>query len=196
MADSRASSQYTKIYEGTDERLGEVIVCIEGEHDLNNKSVVVLDHDFHVFILVNGKARRLNDKKMEAFYIALAKSYFYMTESVVVTSDHQPTVEDIEGSETVRLDVSNYGVVVIEHCGVVEHDEDLYQISVSHPGPGVYLVVLLEIIDTNPLTFRAVDLEDTDLCNGIIDCYLLEIGAIEEVDTSGDDEGEDLEDDC
>lgn len=196
MADNTTTTaRYTKVYEGMDEKLGEIIVCIEGEHDLNDKGVIVLDHAFHVFLLVDEKPRRLDDPETEEFYISLTKSYFYMTESVVVTSEHQPTVEDIEGKETIHLDVPGYGVVAIEHCGVVEQDDDMYQISVSHPGPGVYLAILLKIIRTRPLTFRSVDLKDTDLTNGIIDCYLVEIGAIEEVDASGDDADEEDEDD-
>ncbi|MEK7632648.1 MAG: hypothetical protein AAB473_02560 [Patescibacteria group bacterium] len=179
MADSASATQYTKIYEGTDHRLGKIIVCIEGKHDLDDDTLVVLDHVFRAFQLVNETVHSIDDPEMEAWYISLAKSYFYVTTGTVVTSENQPTNEDIGDSSTWRLDVPEYGVVIIEPCGAVEYNDDTCQIFVSHPGQGVYLVILLEIIDTNPLTFRSVDLQDKELCDGIINGYLLEIGAVE-----------------
>lgn len=187
MSDTHQTTRYTAVCDCDGSDSETIVVCIEGQHDLTAEGFRVLDHDLHVFRMIDGKAQHLENQSVAQEYIDLVRSYFYMTESEIVTSEAQPTTEDDPSGNTIwRLDVPGYGIIVIDPCGVVEHDEDLYQISVAHPGDGAYLVVLLEIIDTDPLTFRDVDVEDSDLRDGVIDAYLVGIGAIEEAQDEDD----------
>jgi len=64
---------------------------------------------------------------------------------------------------------------------------------VAHPGPKVYLTVILELINESPAEWIGIRLEN-DLIDGIINTYLRTIGAIVEPDDEEpeqDDPGDD-----
>lgn len=183
---------YTIVYEGTDPSVGAVAVCIEGIYDLNDKNVVVLDHALHAFSLVGGNRAYLNGTTVGRRFIQLATSFVFLTRGELVTSREQPTYTEESGTKVWRINVPEYGVIVVEHCGVVQYGDDMYLVSVSHPGPRVYLVVLLEIVETNPAAFREAEIGDASLCKGIIDQYLARIGAIGKVEEATTPSTEDL----
>jgi len=115
-----------------------------------------------------------------------------MTEAKIVTTEHQPYSEIVEGIERWSVELKEYGVVTMEPCGIIEHQEDVYQLSAAYPSPGVYLVIILRLIDadTNPIVFGEIDMEDSEFNSDLIDCFLLESGIIsmDPTDTDGEED--------
>jgi hypothetical protein len=153
---------------------------IDGEHDTEAEDFKALTHELiPVFVLEDGLVG-IEDPELKAQILQLTIPYLYMHEGDIVTSEHQMIPIDEEQYE---LDIPHYGTVPITPVGVIEVQEheavDCYQLAVANPVPGTYLVIILEIIGINPLEFRAINVEDMDLVDGIIQEYLVQIGAID-----------------
>lgn len=167
---------FTTIFVIQDPDAGEILVCIFGKFKIF--LVLLLDYEFIVIQKVDGVHKQMRDATVVHHALCLSRSFYYMTDGTVVTTESQP-FSTMEGAKEIwHIELPRYGVVVIEHAGAVQRDIDIFQIFVSNPKPGVYLVILIEAIGVNPLEYRPVDLMDKELCSWIIRRYLIAIGAI------------------
>jgi hypothetical protein len=182
---------FTAVYQFVHPTAGNVVVCVEGKHAFDGTEM--LEHPFVVLTQQSddGEYCILEDPDITQAAINLITSVCYMEHGTVVTSDTQPVCHMIDGVPYWLIELKDYGTVSMQNAGVIESDGDYFQISVSHPSDGVYLVILLQIIDVDPLEFRAIDLGDEELRTGIIGAYMVEIGAA----TYNEDDGGDAEDD-
>lgn len=178
---------FTPIFEASHDTHGQLVVCIRGKHDLAVPNFNPLNYDFEVarWDRPQGRWVLLEDEVVGRELVALATTYWYMLRGEILTSDAQPTKEISAGTEVWRIDLPEYGVTIVEHCAVVKYDGDHFQILVAHPGPRVYLTVILEILSVEPMEWLGIRLDEA-LVDGIIDTYLREIGAIASDEAEGD----------
>lgn len=187
---------FTVIYEGTHDVYGDLVVCIRGAHNRHGSDFAPLNHPFEV--MRRNEADDgwvpLEDLAVGQEIVCLATTYCYMMSGTLVTSDAQPQREGTGEKAIWQLDIPEYGVTAIEHCGLVPYDGDTYHIFVAHPGPSVYLTVILEVLKADPLEWIGIRLDEKDRISAIIDIYLRNIGAIEGEEPSEDKEVADATD--
>lgn len=193
--DETTDVSFSVIYKGNHDVYGEILVCVRGVHSLQDPNFMPLDHELVV-------ARRddsndawihLEDIAVGQELVCLATSFWYMMRGKAVTSDAQPQQEGMGEEAIWRLEIPEYGVTIVESCGLVRYDGDIYHIFVAHPGPRVYLTVILEVLEGDPPEWIAIRL-DKDSIDAIILTYLRQIGAVEaesEEEPSGGDTPED-----
>jgi hypothetical protein len=179
---SRTAHLYTKIFEVEDQDHGTLIVCIEGEHPIEEEGFNPLPFDFHVFTTRNGVIAHLEDELAAQDAVSYATAVYYVLEADMVTTGAAPVISEDEN--TASIDVPGHGTVTAQCGGVIEinHEEldDAYELFMANPSPGVYLLIVLEIIGTNPLEYRSIDTENAALCDAIRDAYLEDLGALDE----------------
>lgn len=193
--DTSSTRRCSVIFQAIVPNMGPVVVVIDGEHDTEADNFCGLDHERIPMLVTDEGLVVMEDPKLANQLLEMTTSYLYMTDGDVVTSENQIIkIND----EHFTLDVPDHGMIDITPIGVIEVEEDgvedLYQLAVANPGPSIYLVIILEIIGTNPLEFRAIDLEDEGLVDGIITEYLEQIGAISSDDDDAEEEEEDSDD--
>lgn len=193
MSDTSDTVGYINVYEIEHDTAGIIAVCVR-DFTGNQK---ISDQEFVAFQRTTDGFKAVQDTEVVQNAIARAKTYWFMTEATVVTTEHQPYSEIVEGIEQWSVELNEYGIVVIEPCGIVEHEDDVYQLSVAQPGPGLYLTVILRLIDAGPssVMFREIDMNDEELQADLIDCFLLESGIISMDPTETDDEVDEDTDD-
>lgn len=195
-AGKTTTATFTVIYEGEHDDYGDLVVCVRGRYDLNDPGFVPLTYDFEVmrWSKPDGPWVLLEDLVVGQELVCLATTYWYMIRGTIVTSEAQPQREGTGEEAIWRLAIPEYGVTVIESCGLVPYDDDVYHIFVAHPGPNVYLTVILEFLNARPpLWIRAC--LDQDRVDAIIQIFLRDIGAIEAEDPSEGEEVVDAVDD-
>ena len=191
-----ANVSFSIIYRGEHDEYGEILVCVRGIHSLDDPTFMPLDHELVVVRRndSNDAWIPLEDLAAGQEAVRLATAFWYMMRGTVVTSDAQPQREGTNEKLIWRLDIPEYGVTIVEPCGLVLYDDDYYYILVAHPGPKVYLTVILEVVSSKPLEWISIRL-DKDRVNAIIEVYLRTIGAIEVESEEEPNGGNMLEDD-
>lgn len=168
-----------------------IVVAVPGTHDLSDPTFNPLNHErVPLRMSDSGLMSRITDEEQRDAILEFLTHYYYMIHGTVVTSGEQI----IYHAHHHLLDIPGHGIVTITPIGIIndlDPDtawENWYRIAIANPSPLVHLLILLEIVDYSNLEYRAVDVNDTDRVQSIINAFLVLMGAY---DFTPDDELDD-----
>lgn len=169
-------SGFTVVYSRIEPGIGEIGVCIRGVYDLDDKSVSVLNCELLTYERAGDRSLiiPIDNERLRREILTVTISFCFIMEADIVTSEKQPTRTDADGTEVYTLEIPEYGTIEVEFTGVIDIDDVFYQLCFAHPS--MPLVIILEITETDPITFREIDLGNKDLIERIIGIFLYEIG--------------------
>lgn len=188
--DQEPVERYTMVFSTITSAGEPVVVVVPGEHDTDASDWCGLDHELIPAYVTNDGLVVIDDPQISEEVLGITLGFLYMTEGERVTS--KDTIVQITPGNN-QIEIAEFGPITITPVvtlGVANKDSgevDRYQVALANPTPGVYLVVLLEIIGIDPIVYRAFDLENDDLIDTLLETYLVEIGAINEVLESEDE---------